>query len=167
MKKISIVLLLVFILLSCGDNSSDLRNTNDKSMIYGTWEDVTTSSAPGIGLTFKSAVFTFYDDGTFSVDSLVSPLDIFKDGKWDYDEEEKIITFHDNEIPDSLVESSDSKKYNVRKTWEILELSGTDMKVNYKIYRKEDYIYDKNTNEVIDTVSPINVVMSRDFIKIN
>jgi len=165
MKKTSIVLLLVFIFLSCGDSILNLRNTNDKNMIYGTWEDVTPSGVPGIESTFKSAVFTFYDDGTYSVDSLVFPLDIFQDGKWDYDEENKIITFHDNEIPDSLVESSDLEKYNVKKTWEILELSDTEMKVNYKIYRKEDYIYDKNTNEVIDTVSPIDVFFYRELIK--
>ncbi len=151
--------------LSCGDSILNLRNTNDKNMIYGTWEDVTTSDIPGIGATFKSAVFTFYDDETYSVDSLVSPLDIFRDGKWDYDEDSKIITFHDNELQDSVVNSSDWEKYNVRKIWEILKLSDTNMKVNYKIYRKEDYIYDKNTNEVIDTVSSIEVFFARDFIK--
>ena len=165
MKKISIILSLIFIFLSCGDSSLDLRDTIDKNMIYGTWEDVTTTNIPGIEGTFKSAVFTFYDDETYSVDSLVSSLDIFQDGKWEYDEDSKIITFHDNELQDSVVNSSDWEKYYVRKTWEILEMSNTDMNVNYNIYRKEDYIYDKNTNEVIDTVSGIDITFSRNFIK--
>jgi len=167
MKNLIFLFLFSLIALSCGDNALDYREDFDQNQLYGIWEDVSSvpDYQPGQGQepAFRSAKFAFYQDGTYKVLNNTSLLDIVKDGAWEYDAANQIIKFDENYF-DTIPESDLSKKWNVEKTWEIVDFHDNILSVRYHIYRQEAYVFNPVTSQT-DTIQGIDIRMYRELQK--
>lgn len=165
MKNLNLFAILfgVLFLIACDEQDLQYRSDND---ILGTWIEVT----PKIikidniydTLFFDYGTIEFNKDGTYFLDDKALWIG-FREGKWSYDENSKILNFEQNfptefnGIP--IIGALDSEIY---RNWEILEITDSKMKVKEHQYRQEKVVLNPITQKN-DTIQGIDFYFIRDM----
>ena len=161
MKKLILLIIAGFLIISCEKQEIGLRSEITKSDILGSWTDV--SSLPdgftGADASFKGAIYTFFSDNTYKTEN-ESLLGVVNGGTWIFDNEAKTVSF-----VESVDSEIDLENYKIDKNWIITSFDDVNLEVQYRMYREKSVIINPFTTEVIDTIDAINISLYRKFRK--
>lgn len=155
MKNFLIAAILISTLVSCEKQEIGLRDQNE--FLLASWLDIGQLwNGNPVNSSSKGAIITFNEDGTFQSPNEDKIFGIGTSGKWVYDDSSKKIVF---EYEADSISTPDN--YNINKFWIVNNFENNVLDVTQCFFREKSNIVNPLTNEIIQTIDPVDIKIWR------